>query len=268
MSKVYIITDMEGVAGVNGWYECRPEPAGRATDYERARLLLSREVAAAVRGAQAGGAQEIVVLDGHRGGGNFIAEELPAGARYVMGRGKSRPLDGLTADFEAVILLGYHPMARTPDGLLSHTMSPDAWKSYSINGTILGEIGMMALIAGGRGVPVWLITGGRAACEEAQALLGDQLPTLVVKEDLAHEASMTIAPAEARQQIQERIASVISAPPATRPFLIEGPLRVRLEVESKQIGDGLGIPARFRQDDTTFEGTIPSTEALMPRYWE
>ena len=90
MKKVYVITDMEGVAGINGWHECRPGPEGSAIDFERSRRLLTDEVAAAVLGARDGGAGDVLVLDGHRSGDNFIAERLPEGARYVMGRGRPK----------------------------------------------------------------------------------------------------------------------------------------------------------------------------------
>ena len=49
-------------------------------------------------GARDGGAGDVLVLDGHRSGDNFIAERLPEGARYVMGRGRPNPLDGLDGD--------------------------------------------------------------------------------------------------------------------------------------------------------------------------
>ena len=157
-------------------------------------------------GAVDGGAGEVLVIDGHRSGDNFIAERLPEGARYVMGRGRPHPLDGLDGTFDGVILLGYHSMAGTPNGLLAHTMSAATWKRFSVSGITLGEIGMMALIAGSHGVPVWLVTGGRCACEEAVALLGPDLPTLAVKEDIAHESSITVAPAEARHMIRKAVA--------------------------------------------------------------
>ena len=208
--KVYVITDMEGVAGINGWHECRPAPDGSDADFERSRRLLTDEVAAAVPGAVDGGAGDVLVLDGHRSGDNFIAERLPEGARYVMGRGRPNPLDGLDGTFDGVVLLGYHSMAGTPNGLLAHTMSSGTWKRFSVNGITLGEIGMMALIAGSHGVPVWLVTGGRLACDEATALLGPDVRTLAVKEDVAHESSITMAPAAARRMIRKTVAEVVA----------------------------------------------------------
>ena len=265
--KVYVITDMEGVAGINGWHECRPAPDGNDADFERSRRLLSDEVAAAVLGARDGGAGEVLVIDGHRSGDNFIAERLPEGARYVMGRGRPHPLDGLDGTFDGVILLGYHSMAGTPNGLLAHTMSAATWKRFSVNGITLGEIGMMALIAGSQGVPVWLVTGGRCACEEAVALLGLELPTLAVKEDIAHESSITVAPAEARRMIRQAVAEVVADPPCVPPFVIEPPWTASLELASRELADTQAIPPSLRVDDVTFTAAIDSIDALLPRYW-
>ncbi len=75
------MTDMEGVAGVAQRRACRPAPLGSDVDYERSRELLTLEVAASVEGALKAGADEVVVADGHRGGGNFIPELLPANGR-------------------------------------------------------------------------------------------------------------------------------------------------------------------------------------------
>ena len=265
--KVYVITDMEGVAGINGWHECRPAPDGSAVDYERSRRLLSDEVAALVLGARDGGAGDVVVLDGHRSGDNFIAERLPAGGRYVMGRKRPNPLDGLDGTFDGVILLGYHSMAGTPNGLLAHTMSPETWKRFSLNGITLGEIGVMALIAGSCGVPVWLVTGGRLACDEARSLLGPELRTLAVKEDVAHESSITMAPEEARRMIRRTVAEVVAEPPPVRPFMIDPPWTASLELVSREVADAQAVPPSLRIDDVTFSATIDSIDALLPRCW-
>lgn len=267
MKKVYVITDMEGVAGINGWHECRPAPDGSDADFERSRRLLSDEVAAAVLGARDGGAGDVLVLDGHRSGDNFIAERLPEGARYVMGRGRPNPLDGLDGTFDGVILLGYHSMAGTPGGLLAHTMSSGTWKRFSVNGITLGEIGMMALIAGSHDVPVWLVIGGRLACEEAAALLGTELRTLAVKDDVAQESSITVAPAEARRVIREAVAEVVAGPPPVRPFMIDAPWTASLELVTREVAEAQAIPSSLRIDDVTFAASIDSIDALLPRYW-
>ena len=64
--KVYIMTDMEGVAGVldfENW--CKPE----SRYYELGKELLTLEVNAAIEGFSRGGATEFLVADGHGYGG-------------------------------------------------------------------------------------------------------------------------------------------------------------------------------------------------------
>ena len=63
--RVYVMTDLEGVAGVqnfNDW--CLPE----SRYYDLAKELLTREVNAAVEGFIVGGATHTRVADGHGAG--------------------------------------------------------------------------------------------------------------------------------------------------------------------------------------------------------
>src|ERR1700733_13815943 len=60
--KIFISFDMEGVAGIVDWSQCRAP----GQPYEEGRLLLLGEVNAAIDGAMAAGATE-VVCNGPRG---------------------------------------------------------------------------------------------------------------------------------------------------------------------------------------------------------
>ena len=64
--RVYIVTDLEGVAGVHD-IENWCEPA--SPNYARAKELLTLEVNAAIAGFRAAGATDILVADGHGCGG-------------------------------------------------------------------------------------------------------------------------------------------------------------------------------------------------------
>ena len=68
--RVFIITDMEGVAGITNWASV---DAG-APLYDEGRTLYTEEINAAVRGARAGGATEIVVMDCHGAGGDAVVQ--------------------------------------------------------------------------------------------------------------------------------------------------------------------------------------------------
>ena len=70
--RVHIISDMEGVSGI-----VKPEQTtGGDPMYEEARKLYTEEINAAVRGAKAGGATEIVVMDCHGAGGGWTFNSL------------------------------------------------------------------------------------------------------------------------------------------------------------------------------------------------
>ena len=59
--KVYIMTDMEGISGIN-----IPEMVGRDNpQYAYGRWCLTKDVNASVAGAFEGGATEVIVNDGH-----------------------------------------------------------------------------------------------------------------------------------------------------------------------------------------------------------
>ena len=62
--KVFVIADMEGVAGICRWDQVVAGKPG----YEEGRILYTEELNAAVRGAFAAGATDVVVMDCHGAG--------------------------------------------------------------------------------------------------------------------------------------------------------------------------------------------------------
>ncbi|MEA3344717.1 MAG: M55 family metallopeptidase [Chloroflexota bacterium] len=66
-TKIYIMTDMEGISGGREPFQCDPEHP----EWQRARRLLVGDVNAAIAGAFDGGADEVLVSDGHSRGFNF-----------------------------------------------------------------------------------------------------------------------------------------------------------------------------------------------------
>jgi D-amino peptidase len=70
--RVHVISDMEGVSGiVKG-----PQTAGGKPLYDEGRRLYTEEINAAVRGAKAAGADEIVVMDCHDAGEEWSFNSL------------------------------------------------------------------------------------------------------------------------------------------------------------------------------------------------
>jgi D-amino peptidase len=164
--KIYMMTDMEGVAGVLNFQEW----TGPGKPYYLvARELLTREVNAAADGLFAGGATEIVVVDAHGPGGIDVTVLDP---RAQLSRGWSDvvwPLN-LDSSYGAVVWVGQHAKACTPYGHLCHTQSL-AYIDESVNDVSIGEFGELALCAGELGVRCIFATGDDAFTKEAQALV-------------------------------------------------------------------------------------------------
>ena len=206
--KVLISVDMEGICGVTSWVQVMPpevEGHPRSTvEYERARARLTREVNAAVEGALAGGAEEVVVNEAHDGMRNLVAEDLLDGVRFITGSDKPLgmmqgvDLPGVGAAF----FVGYHAKAGTPHAPLAHT-----WTGYvqdvRLNGRSTGEFGLNAALAGHFGVPVTLVTGDDRAVAQARDWVGEQAVGVVVKEGLTTFSALHLHPRTAQLRIRE-----------------------------------------------------------------
>src|SRR5258707_15013694 len=106
--RVYVSVDMEGIAGVVHWADTKLE----GVEYERARHWMTGEANAAIEGALAAGATEVVVNDSHGHMRNLLAEGLNAEAWLVRGSPKTFcMLVSLPAGFEAVLIVGFHNTA-------------------------------------------------------------------------------------------------------------------------------------------------------------
>src|SRR5512132_2344649 len=194
---------MEGVGGIVKGDQTN---AGRPM-FEEGRKLYTEEINAAVRGAKAAGATEIVVMDCHGAGEGYtfnslIPELLDPACEYVVQQEWTEYTAFLESGCDAALFVGMHAMAGTADGVLSHTVSGQAWRSLSFNGTLVGETGINAALCGHWGVPVLLVTGDRAVCKEGRELLGDGLTTVEVKEGLGRFSARMKTPQEARMLIE------------------------------------------------------------------
>ena len=176
---------MEGVAGIVKWQQV----TGGHAMYEEGRRLYTGEINAAVRGAKAAGATEIVVMDCHGAGegwtfNSLIPEELDPDCEYVVQNEWTEYIEYLEDGVDAALFVGMHAMAGTRDGVLAHTVSGSSWWRLRFNGVEVGETGINAALCGTWGCPVVLVTGDEAACREGTELLGDGLTTAAVKKGL------------------------------------------------------------------------------------
>ncbi|MFC1526129.1 M55 family metallopeptidase [Candidatus Latescibacterota bacterium] len=255
--RVYIGTDLEGISGVIVWEQTRDRSSSQ---YQEARRLLMGDVSAAVEGCLEGGATDVVVGDGHGGGFNFAPELMHPGARYLTGQ--SRPpwsqRAPLYGGYDAGILLGYHAMAGTADGILRHTQSSRSGNQYWYNDRESGEIAQSSLLLGHFGTPVVMVTGDSAACREASEFLGDDVVTVSVKEGYSAEYGLLMAPEAAHEKIREGAGQAMGKVGQCQPYAVELPIRGRLRFPDKSTADGFSPTRSQRVDDYSFEATFDS----------
>ncbi len=240
--KVLISADMEGTCGVTSWVQVTPpEYGGEPTatvEYERARLRLTREVNAAVEGALAGGAEEVIVNESHDGMRNLIAEELHPAIRFITGNDK--PLGMVQGIQEegvgALFFTGYHAKAGTPNAPLAHT-----WTGYvndvRIDGRSTGEFGINALVAGHFGVPVTLVTGDDKAVAQVRELLGEQVVGVAVKEGYSTFSAIHLHPMRAQELIRQGAEAAMRRVGNAQPWQPRSGFRIEVDFDHQARAD-------------------------------
>ena len=195
--KIFISFDMEGVAGIVDWAQCRPP----GQPYEEGRALLLGEVNAAIDGALAGGATEVVCNDSHGAMNNLNPADLHGRAAYLAGRHKPwYMMEGLDPSFDAVFFIGYHGSISGEPSVLSHTYNPSVISRVTLNGVECGESGINGLVALGHNVPVALITGDQLTSAEADPFF-KQAEQVIVKGSITRFAAAQAHPEQAREMI-------------------------------------------------------------------
>lgn len=225
--KIYLMTDLEGVAGVYTWENREDDSAENFERRMRGRRWLAGEVQAAVDGCHDGGAGQVIVNDGHGVGYTIDLDLLDDKPLIVHGLNRPFWLPYLDASCAATGLLGAHAKALTPSANLAHTMSGEI-ADYRFNGQSLGEAGLQAAIAGHYGVPFVFVAGDAYACEEMAALIPGVV-TAPVKVGLGLQAALTLPPLEARELIRQRAAEAMGRIGEIEPFKLEYPILFREE---------------------------------------
>lgn len=225
--KIYINTDLEGISGVYKFDQTRQKDTPlniQACEY------FMGDLEAVINGLHDAGVKEIIVLDGH-GSQVMIPHMMVGGAKYITG--KPRPGAGnlslLDSTFSGMILLGFHAMMGTPDGVLNHTQNSKSENRYWYNGVESGEIAQNAAIAGYYGVPVIMVTGDEALCREAGKFFGKDVVRVAVKKGLSREAAVLYPFEETRKALREGAKQAVKVIPLCKPYILKTPIQIREE---------------------------------------
>jgi D-amino peptidase len=216
--RIYMTADMEGVSGLVQW-----DPADR----DRERELITADLNAAIAGVYDAGASEVLVGEAHANMRNIVPEKIDRRVRFLSGQPKPlNHMGGLDDTFDLAVLIAYHARAGTQRGVMAHTYTGSIY-SLRFNDIEVGELGTDAALAGHFGVPVGLVTGDQAACDEARTLLGE-VETVAVKEGISRSAAICLPPDEARLRIREAAARAVQRVNEFEPFILDTPVEVEL----------------------------------------
>lgn len=261
--KICIVTDMEGLAGVDNWEQCYAA-ADDAPEYLHGLAQLAADTTAAVAGCFDAGATEVVVWDGHGRNRQSAFTRVALDPRATLRRlvvGAPLVLEGLDAGTAGVLMVGQHAMAGTLNGFLDHTQCPKEICRYLINGVEHGEMSQFALHAGAFGVPLLHVSGDEALCAEARRLFPWVAATATKRG--TGWATCELYPTDAvRAAIRRDVAAAIRGRAAARPWTLPMPAEVAVEYAWSEFADRLAaVPGVRRPHARTVAWKIPD-----PRY--
>jgi D-amino peptidase len=233
--KVYISVDMEGIAGIS-----HPDPTSRGdSGYAAAVDLMVGEANAAIEGALAGRATEILVNDSHGGMFNLRPADLNPAARVLQGQKAWSMVAGAGPDagFDVALFVGYHARAGHPRGTIAHTYSGRPTLS-KLNGRPVGETGLNAAVLGAWGIPVGLVAGDDALAEE----VAEWLPwaeRVIVKTAAGGNAAASLHPKVARDLVRSGAERAVrrAAAGELQPLVVPPPVVVEVDYRKAVAAD-------------------------------
>jgi D-amino peptidase len=231
LMKVFISVDMEGISGITDPEDVLPDGA----DYQRGRVFMTGDANAAILGAYDGGADEVLVNDSHWIMRNLLLERLDPRARTIKGFHKSLCMvQGLDTSYDGAVFVGYHACAGTEGGVLNHTMLGKEIQNIYLNNEPTGETRLNAAFAGHFGVPVLVVAGDAAVCDEAERFL-DGVQTVAVKDGIDKFSANCLHPEVAQARIREATARALASRSGVAPYVLGSPYRLGIEWNSTTI---------------------------------
>ena len=280
--KIFISTDLEGCAGI--FHRELQVTNATPQEYAKTLRLATHEFIAAIEGAWAGGAKEIVIDVLH----DIDMEMLPAGVQVLRDYNWTFKWAGfLDEGFDALVILGQHGGAHLIDCALAHTFLP-SWQIESsagieestilqiapqlqetplgefstvekvwLNGRLCGETSILMAQAAAFGVPTACVCGCIHACQEAKALVS-QVETVPVKWGIHFRGARSLSPAAAREAIRAGVERALRRLPEIS-VVSDGPQEIRVRyVHPERADRSARWPGTLQEDDHTVAATAPS----------
>ena len=266
--RVYISVDMEGIGGIS-----HPHPTdAKDTRYAASVALMVGETNAAIDGALAAGATDILVNDSHSSMYNLLPEDVHQAARVLQGEkawsmvaGALPGADG-TPTFDVALFVGYHAGAGDATGVIAHTYSSATIMAVRVNGEPHNEAALNAIRLGHHGIPVALVAGDDALARE----VGRALPwaeRVVVKRGLGYATADSLRPEAARTAIREGVARALGRLDSMRPYAPEPPIRGEVDFRfSTHAAYAAVLPEVERSGPRTVTFAVDDGETFYRRF--
>ena len=211
---------------------------------------MTEDVNAAIRGAFAAGADEVIVSDGHWNATNILIEQLDPRAR--LNSGTPRPysmIEGIDTGVDGVLFIGYHARVghdeRDPRShLVEFAGRGSVADAAGGERMAIGEIGLNGAVCGHFGAPVLMISGDQTACAEAAALFPG-IVTAVVKQAKGRNAAECLTPSETAELIEQCAAKGRRSPArgtsARSRSILQAPVTVTVEFVKSEMADAAAV---------------------------
>jgi D-amino peptidase len=251
--KVFISADMEGITSISH----DDQTFGTSAEYMQGRKFMTSDVNAAIEGALKAGATEITIKDAHGNARNILLDELKKEATLIAGWDVMESMvQGIDDTYDALILIGYHSMIGTENGMIAHTMT-NCIKQLSVNSRIIGEPELSALTAGHYGVPTVFVAGDQTVVSEMTWFVGE-IPHVITKYGMGRETGKLNHPEITREAITEGVFNALSDLSKFRPFQMELPLTMSVKLSRPVMADLISLIHEFHKvsiDEVMYEAS-------------
>jgi D-amino peptidase len=173
----------------------------------------------------------VVVWDGHDGSRSLSISDINPAAELIQGR--PTPANYYLEDrlYDGILFVGQHAMAGAKNGVLAHSQSFSVQR-ISLNGRSVGEIGQVAAIAGYFHIPVIMLSGDQAACEELLELQ-PKAKTVAVKRGIGKASAVSLSHEEARKRIHDAARKAAARVSEFTPWAVTGPVELNSKRKAK-----------------------------------
>ena len=252
---IMIRSDIEGVTGVTAYKQAEGSEFGKQ--------MLMNDLLACIKGILSTGEHKIIIYDEHTDGRNVDITQLPEGVSVIMGKPEYRSdWGGIDSSYDAMMMVGFHARSGVEGALLPHSYSRKNL-DIRINGTVVGEIGMEAAIAGDFGVSLWLVTGDSAGMAEAEQIIKG-VKTVSVKEAMGEFEALCYDPKVTARNIFDAAKDVMINNPMVSPLKFTSPVTIEIDLANSDYTDKL---KKFYPELFTTDNTVKLIDRTVTEAW-